>query len=44
MSARDLFHEAVKQALIKDGWTITNNLSMTDLNQFFVSLVVQKTF
>ena len=25
MSARDLFHEAVKQALIKDGWTITSD-------------------
>lgn len=25
MSTRDLFHQAVKQALIKDGWTITND-------------------
>jgi hypothetical protein len=23
--AKDLFHQAVKQALIKDGWTITND-------------------
>ena len=23
--AKDLFHKAVKQALIKDGWTITND-------------------
>ena len=23
MAARDVFHQAVKQALIKDGWTIT---------------------
>jgi hypothetical protein len=23
MPARDIFHETVKQALIKDGWTIT---------------------
>jgi hypothetical protein len=23
MAARDIFHQAVKQALIKDGWTIT---------------------
>ena len=25
MAARDIFHEAVKQALIKDGWTITHD-------------------
>jgi hypothetical protein len=25
MSARDIYHEAVKQALIKDGWTITHD-------------------
>lgn len=25
MSAKDLFHNAVKQALILDGWTITND-------------------
>jgi len=25
MSTRDLFHRAVKQALIKDGWIITND-------------------
>jgi hypothetical protein len=25
MSTRDLFHQAVKQALVKDGWTITND-------------------
>ena len=25
MAARDTFHEAVKQALIKDGWTITHD-------------------
>ncbi len=23
--AKDLFHQSVKQALIKDGWTITND-------------------
>jgi hypothetical protein len=23
--AKDLFHQAVKQALIKDGWTITSD-------------------
>jgi XisH protein len=23
--AKDLFHEAVKKALIKDGWTITDD-------------------
>lgn len=25
MSARDFYHEAVKQALIKEGWTITHD-------------------
>ena len=25
MAARDVFHQAVKQALIVDGWTITND-------------------
>lgn len=25
MPAKDIYHEAVKQALIKDGWTITND-------------------
>jgi hypothetical protein len=25
MSAKDIFHETVKQALIKDGWTITSD-------------------
>jgi hypothetical protein len=25
MAARDVFHEAVKQALIADGWTITDD-------------------
>lgn len=26
MTARDTFHEAVKQALIREGWSITNDL------------------
>jgi hypothetical protein len=25
MAAKDVFHDAVKQALIKDGWTITHD-------------------
>lgn len=25
MSAKDIFHEAVKQALVKDGWTVTHD-------------------
>jgi len=25
MPARDVYHNTVKQALIKDGWTITND-------------------
>ena len=25
MPARDLYHDAVKAALIKDGWTITDD-------------------
>ena len=31
MSARDIFHNAVKAALRKDGWTITHDLSTVDL-------------
>ena len=30
--ARDLFHDIVKEALIKDGWTITND-PLTLLNR-----------
>ena len=25
MSAKDIFHETVKQALVKDGWAITSD-------------------
>jgi hypothetical protein len=25
MPARDLYHDAVKNALVKDGWTITHD-------------------
>lgn len=25
MPARDLYHDAVKRALVKDGWTITDD-------------------
>ncbi|MBX3057736.1 MAG: XisH family protein [Anaerolineae bacterium] len=35
MSAKDLFHNAVKQALQKDGWTITHDpfpLTVDDIN------------
>ena len=31
MSARDLFHNAVKKALIKDDWTITHDPDPLDL-------------
>jgi hypothetical protein len=31
MPAKDLYHEAVKNALIKDGWTITADGSISPL-------------
>ncbi len=37
MPAKDLYHDTVKTALIKDGWTITNDpltLNIEDRNLF----------
>jgi hypothetical protein len=44
MPARDVFHEAVKNALIKDGWTITHDpLTLSyGLNEVFVDLGAER--
>jgi hypothetical protein len=46
MSARDLFHEAVKQALIKDGWTITSDplVIRIDRVKLEIDLAAEKVF
>jgi len=36
MSAKDIIHEAVKTALIKDGWTITDDPYTIEFNDEFV--------
>ena len=44
MSARDIFHDTVKSALQKDGWTITNDplyLRLGD-DQLRVDLAAQR--
>lgn len=40
MPARDLYHETVKNALIKDGWTITHDPLTLELgsSRLFVDL------
>lgn len=46
MSAKDSIHDAVKQALVKDGWTITADpyvLHYGD-DQVFVDLAAEKSF
>jgi hypothetical protein len=44
--AKDLFHQAVKQALIKDGWTITNDplTIRIDRVKFEIDLGAEKVF
>ena len=44
--ARDLFHQSVRQALIKEGWTITNDpyIIETDDVNFEVDLGAEKIF
>jgi hypothetical protein len=44
MPARDIFHEAVRNALIKDGWLITNDpLSLTwDTKPLYVDLAAER--
>ncbi|MDM8559147.1 element excision factor XisH family protein [Candidatus Parabeggiatoa sp. HSG14] len=32
MPAKDIFHDAVKNALKKDGWTITESFNKINLN------------
>jgi hypothetical protein len=32
MPAKDIYHDAVKNALIKDGWTITADLKLIVFN------------
>jgi hypothetical protein len=47
MSAKDLFHEAVKNALIKDGWTITDDplhLRISLKVDFYIDLGAEKMF
>ena len=36
MSAKDIIHEAVKMALIKDGWIITDDPYTIEYNDEFV--------
>jgi XisH protein len=44
--AKDLFHQAVKQALIKDGWTITSDalIIRIDRIKLEIDLAVEKVF
>ncbi len=36
MSAKDIIHEAVKSALIKEGWTVTDDPYTIEFNDEFV--------
>lgn len=45
MSAKDKFHEAVKNALIKDGWTITDDplyLKISERIDIYIDLGAEK--
>lgn len=44
MPARDFYHDAVKNALIKDGWTITNDPYILNIGgrDLFVDLGVKR--
>jgi hypothetical protein len=42
MAARDIFHQAVKQALIKDGWTITADPLVVQIGS--IDLYIDWTF
>ena len=45
MSAKDKFHEAVRNALIKDGWNITDDplyLKISDKIDFYIDLGAEK--
>jgi hypothetical protein len=45
MPPRDLYHEAVRRALTKDGWTITDDPFTMEFEQirFFADLAAEKT-
>ena len=45
MPARDVYHNAVKTALIKDGWTITADpyIIAYEDTQLFADLAAEKT-
>lgn len=45
MSAKDVFHNAVRLALEKDGWTITDDplfIKVTPRTEFFIDLAAEK--
>lgn len=44
MPAKDLYHDSVKQALIKDGWTITHDPYTLSFGQkdVFVDLAAER--
>jgi hypothetical protein len=44
MPARDVFHEAVKQALQKDGWTITDDPLIVEFGgvELYIDLAAEK--
>ena len=44
MPARDIYHEAVKNALVKDGWTITDDPLTLELDgeRLFVDLGAER--
>ena len=46
MSAKDIFHESVRNALEKDGWNITHDplhLKVDDI-EFFIDLGAERLF
>jgi hypothetical protein len=45
MPAKDIYHDAVKQALIKEGWTITADPYTVEYEEFkvFVDLAAERT-
>lgn len=45
MSAKDVFHNAVRSTLEKDGWTITDDplfVKVTTRSEFFIDLAAEK--
>jgi len=37
--AKDLFHQAMKTALIKDGWTITHDPVYLNIAEIYIDIV-----